>query len=347
QDTKEKDIKNYQSIVVRNCGFEECEKLSCFLFNVQGNINNLCIQNIFADYPSPSVLSGFNSKLNIHHIELSNFHLGEKKTMSLPESLIDLKFVDSFSFNINSPKVNFRPIPGFTIVKNQASAPRIIVERPWRSYIVKIAGEKKSTVRYTINGTNPNETSTLYIEPFNILDEKTIKYRTFKKGSIPSKICQYDLGSIYLPAAKPKNLKSGLLYKYFEGHWNMLPDFKKLTEKKRGTIKVLDISTIMKIRTSDSYGIILEGFIKIPITDEYVFSIMSDDGSRVIVDNNVVVDNDGAHYSEEKSGSIKLAFGYHFFRVDFFNKNGTESFALALSGKASYRLPIQEKMLFH
>ncbi len=50
----------------------------------------------------------------------------------------------------------------------------------------------------------------------------------------------------------------------------------------------------------------------------YSFSLLSDDGSKLYIDDQVVVDNDGVHPPEEKSGSVELAGGIHSMRVSYF-----------------------------
>jgi hypothetical protein len=50
----------------------------------------------------------------------------------------------------------------------------------------------------------------------------------------------------------------------------------------------------------------------------YTFILTSDDGSRLIIDNNLVIDNDGTHRSAEKQGSVHLTPGMHSIRVDYF-----------------------------
>src|SRR5215469_8350668 len=49
------------------------------------------------------------------------------------------------------------------------------------------------------------------------------------------------------------------------------------------------------------------------ITDPgiYTFSLLSDDGAKLSIDDNVVVDNDGVHAPLEKTGEIELAAGIH------------------------------------
>ncbi|GGM26317.1 family 16 glycoside hydrolase [Promicromonospora citrea] len=51
----------------------------------------------------------------------------------------------------------------------------------------------------------------------------------------------------------------------------------------------------------------------------YEFRLTSDDGSRLVIDDVEVIDNDGLHGAESKEGSIALQPGYHDLRVEFFD----------------------------
>lgn len=50
----------------------------------------------------------------------------------------------------------------------------------------------------------------------------------------------------------------------------------------------------------------------------YTFALLSDDGSKLYIDDQVVVDNDGVHAPLEKNGSVELAGGLHRIRVSYF-----------------------------
>jgi len=51
---------------------------------------------------------------------------------------------------------------------------------------------------------------------------------------------------------------------------------------------------------------------------QYSFLLTSDDGSRLIIDNNIVIDNDGTHPTTTKPGSVFLNPGVHLMRIDYF-----------------------------
>ena len=63
---------------------------------------------------------------------------------------------------------------------------------------------------------------------------------------------------------------------------------------------------------------------KIPIYEagEYEFSTASDDGSRMSVNGEKVVENWGLHGRRERKGTIKLNKGYHDIFVEFFQNYG-------------------------
>src|SRR5690606_4185146 len=63
-------------------------------------------------------------------------------------------------------------------------------------------------------------------------------------------------------------------------------------------------------------------FIQIDQPGEYTFDLTSDDGSKLWINGAVIVDNDGEHSTESKSGTIQLAKGLHPFELQFFQGVG-------------------------
>jgi hypothetical protein len=55
---------------------------------------------------------------------------------------------------------------------------------------------------------------------------------------------------------------------------------------------------------------------------DYTFRILSDDGANVLIDNTLIVENDGVHGAREKSGPVHLVKGTHVVTVDYFQAGG-------------------------
>lgn len=75
-----------------------------------------------------------------------------------------------------------------------------------------------------------------------------------------------------------------------------------------------------------------EGFINIPTPGKWSFELESDDGSRLLIDNAKVVNNDGLHGMVTRSGSKILRAGQHNLVVDFFQLGGGAGLILRWSG---------------
>lgn len=71
-----------------------------------------------------------------------------------------------------------------------------------------------------------------------------------------------------------------------------------------------------------NFAMEIKGYLKIPKDDNYVFRLTSDDGSRLYIDDKVIVDFDGLHGGESRDGEIALAAGYHPFKIEFFQGGG-------------------------
>ncbi len=135
------------------------------------------------------------------------------------------------------------------------------------------------------------------------------------------------------------NTASGLDYQYFEGGWNNLPDFSGMTALKSGTSANLDLS----VRSREIYyAIRWTGFITIPAAGNYTFESISDDGSMVYLGNNLplVVNNDGQHGVQSRSGSAYLAAGTYPVKIVYMNACCDGTLQLYWTGPGISRQPV-------
>ncbi|GAB2932759.1 hypothetical protein GCM10022245_73660 [Streptomyces mayteni] len=67
----------------------------------------------------------------------------------------------------------------------------------------------------------------------------------------------------------------------------------------------------------------------VPQDGTYEFRLTSDDGSRLFVDDQEVIDHDGLHGATSKDGSIELTAGYHALFVEYFERDGEQQLTLS------------------
>ncbi len=79
---------------------------------------------------------------------------------------------------------------------------------------------------------------------------------------------------------------------------------------------------------NENFALRFEAPLIVDTESDYTFRIVSDDGSILSIDATPIVDNDGAHATQEKSGPVHLVKGTHAISVDYFQ--GTGNVALQL-----------------
>jgi alpha-L-fucosidase len=214
------------------------------------------------------------------------------------------------------------------------------------SLAVSLSSDRaKVSICYTLDGTTPTIKSVSYSKPVMLKRTTIIKARCFRDGSPVSGTSSKEFRKISpLKATELKNPVPGMKYRYFEGTWDSLPDMNSLKAKKEGIIDKPDLGS----RKQDEYmGFEYKGYILVPLDDVYGFSLSSDDGSKLFIDGKLVVDNDGLHAAQEKSGSVALAQGYHAIRVEYFNKTGDLNLDISIMNSKMQKQVVQPGMLFH
>ncbi|MEZ6092587.1 MAG: PA14 domain-containing protein, partial [Pirellulaceae bacterium] len=72
--------------------------------------------------------------------------------------------------------------------------------------------------------------------------------------------------------------------------------------------------------------------IAVPSTGEYTFYLASDDGSRMVLDGEEIIDNDGLHGIVEKSHKVRLDAGMHALVVTYFDNGGGDGLQVSWEG---------------
>ena len=123
----------------------------------------------------------------------------------------------------------------------------------------------------------------------------------------------------------------GVLFEYFSGEWNELPDFDAVTPTRVGSCSNISIDdqTEQNVFLSNEMlcapGNFAARFTCAVTTEQaglYAFYLASNDGSRLSIDDAIIIENDGSHYVRQVSGSVKLDAGQHTLSVEFFHRNG-------------------------
>ncbi len=144
----------------------------------------------------------------------------------------------------------------------------------------------------------------------------------------------------------------GVGVEYFElASPSQLPDFDVLTPYFHDVSPLIGYqSTEGAFATSgrsDEVGAVFEGWMEVPTSGWFTISTESDDGSRLLIDNDVVVNNDGTHGMLEVSGTIGLMAGKHAIRVEFFEAGGGAGLIVRFQGPDVQRQIVPASSWWH
>jgi len=197
--------------------------------------------------------------------------------------------------------------------------------------------EPSYTIRYTTDGSVPTPSSLLYQSPFLIHDTKTIRVRMFNDKGHASTTSTQSYQRV--PAG------TGLRYRFYKGSWTRLPDYRVLQPVFESVASDLNVES--RQLWDDHWGMVFEGNLKIDRAGEYTFYLNSDDGSKLLINEKVVIDNDGDHSLSEISGKTHLSAGTHLLRIEFFEAGGEAILELELEGPDMPRQPLPFDRISH
>ena len=136
---------------------------------------------------------------------------------------------------------------------------------------------------------------------------------------------------------------NGVAFRYFEGDWDSLPGFSSLAFVKEGTLPNFRFDP----RTDqEHFGFEYRGYIDVPTTGVYTLHTESDDGSRLFVGDDLVVENDGLHGMSRRGAVVALSAGLHPIRVEYFEKSGGDGLRVLWEGEGLARSEIPPGALF-
>ena len=132
--------------------------------------------------------------------------------------------------------------------------------------------------------------------------------------------------AILLAATNVTGVVGGLNFAYYESasnfqiytsgtNWSAMPNFGTMTPALQGAVSGLDLTPR---RRRDGYAFNYNGFLNVASSGLYTFTLNSDAGSKLYVDGQLVVNNDGQHSPADLSGWVGLQAGYHTLNVQYF-----------------------------
>ncbi|MGL4852802.1 MAG: GH92 family glycosyl hydrolase [Phocaeicola sp.] len=202
-----------------------------------------------------------------------------------------------------------------------------------------------STIYYTLDGTEPTESSIRYNTPFTLTETAHIKAKGFKEGFVASRTLHITATRAELKEALQVNpTQNGTSYSYYEGLYQKVADIEKSPLIEKG---ILGEPSIAGAKQKDHFAFIFSGLIQVPEDGIYTFQTRSDDGSILLINDEKVVDNDGSHAAIPATGRVALKKGFHSYKLYYFEDYEGEHLSWSWQTPSDSKLaPIPAIILF-
>ncbi|MBK7644243.1 MAG: alpha-L-fucosidase [Planctomycetes bacterium] len=207
------------------------------------------------------------------------------------------------------------------------------------------SGSSGLEVRYTLDGSEPSLHSAIASGPIVIERSALVKARSFARGKPVSPLASAEFKRVApTPAGTRRGGMAGLECAVYPGDFDRVPDFDR---ELPGTTLAVSGPSLPQDYKKEREARRYTGYLDVPASEAWIFTLDSDDGSQLYLDGQLVVDNDGLHSSLAKTGVAVLEAGPHAFEVRWFNKSGGAKLALSWRSESQPEQPVPESAYTH
>ena len=154
---------------------------------------------------------------------------------------------------------------------------------------------------------------------------------------------QFDLrAAAVLSTVSAADKTPGVQYQLYDGLFPSIPDYNELKPVRQGVVDKVDLNLV---NTSEkrSYSIVYSGYIEFPEAGLVRIGIGSDDGSKLYLNNQLLIDNDLAHGFQMLTRWVRVQRGLVPFRVEYIEVGGDRGLVLSAAHDIEGKKPIALK----
>ncbi len=203
---------------------------------------------------------------------------------------------------------------------------------------VKIScADTAAVIRYSIDGSELTNSSPVYKNPLEISVKTELRAQAFREGYHSSNQLR-----VFIDYIIPD--QNGILWSLYKGKYIRIPDLGKLNPSSHGKAYQFDLAKIENPK--HDFVLQLKTYLQIDKPGKYTLYITSNDGSKLYLNNDLFIDNDGEHGAKEMSNSAYLQKGRHLITVEYFQGGGGKFLSVSYSSDEINYQSIPASILF-
>ncbi|MBU8901119.1 MAG: hypothetical protein KOO69_00120, partial [Victivallales bacterium] len=156
-----------------------------------------------------------------------------------------------------------------------------------------------------------------------------------------SNIEEFLLGSnpTVAPQADPKatltNIIPGIEVSYYAGSFSAMPDFSTRSPYKTDILTTFNMpsnyGSVLTSGREDNVAVVLTAYFDAQVSGKYRFYMVDDDGARLYIDNNLVIDHDRTGWRDGYN-DVYLKAGTHSFRLEYYERGSRATLQVKWAG---------------
>lgn len=195
-------------------------------------------------------------------------------------------------------------------------------------------------IRFTTDGSNPTADSALLNEPLHLTSSTELRARVYSGNGIAGPVDRIDF--------KSRSAGPGMWARYYEyprelGKIRIMPNLENEAPNHVQYVDGFDVEEVTRV--DENFVVVFHGWLEIEEAGNYGFHVENEDGARLLIDGELVMDDMILHPRRETSGFARLEAGRHAFELHFCQTNKTYHLGVEMTGPDGVRAPIPASAL--
>ena len=239
------------------------------------------------------------------------------------------------------------PVPQISDVEPIVTTPYIISDSKLflgKTDVSLACDTDGAEIYYTLDGSEPTKNSKLYVNPFSIIETTTINMLAYVNGRVSLPATAIVEKAELMQPNESVAVAPGVSYNYYTGSFHSVTDFSGMKPIKSGVVSKINLEPKEK---EQYFALNFEGYIEIPNDGLYTFYLISNDGSRMFLNERELINSDGLHPALERFTTVALKSGKHALELKYFQGGGSNFLKLMWEGPGFNKQEVPSSVLFY
>ena len=179
----------------------------------------------------------------------------------------------------------------------------------------------------------------------------TFEYTISGVSGAQTAVVSIDVEALRTPDVRSSPIAGMHVDYYSVNQLSNLPNFDSLTPYAEDVSMDVDYAStngnFMNSGRSEDVAAVFTGYVFAEIDGVYTFSINSDDGSKLFIGDELIINNDGLHGMIRRTGTKPLSAGWHQIRIEFFERGGGAGLIATVAGPSLTETSLGDSLISH